>query len=175
KDEYYSYGQCGLPYVISGVVESFDDLIARSLQTFREKYKMDARIGTIVESINFNEQTVSVKSKETNNQFEVEYDKLLIASGASSIYPEMEGNQLNGIHKLGTIPDAKELLKDLDDDVNNVTIIGGGYIGLEAAENIAELGKKVTLIQRGNQVANILDRKSTRLNSSHVSISYAVF
>lgn len=157
KDEYYSYGQCGLPYVISGVVESFDDLIARSLQTFREKYKMDARIGTIVESINFNEQTLSVKSKETNNQFEVEYDKLLIASGASSIYPEWAGNQLNGIHKLGTIPDAKELLKDLDEDVNNVTIIGGGYIGLEAAENIAELGKKVTLIQRGNQVANIFD------------------
>src|SRR5699024_12457839 len=64
---------------------------------------------------------------------------------------------LSGIHRLGTIPDANELLKDLDEDVNNVTIIGGGYIGLEAAENIAELGKKVTLIQRGDQVANIFD------------------
>src|SRR5699024_3323558 len=63
----------------------------------------------------------------------------------------------SGIHRLGTIPDANELLKDLDEDINNVTIIGGGYIGLEAAENIFELGKKVTLIQRGDQVANIFD------------------
>src|SRR5690625_2474376 len=91
KGQYYSYGQCGLPYVISGVVDSFDDLIARSLQTFREKYKIDARIDTIVESVNFNEQTLSVKSKETNNQFEVEYDKLLIDSGVSSIYLYLAG------------------------------------------------------------------------------------
>src|SRR5699024_5854727 len=100
KGEYYSYRQCGLTYVIRGVVDYFDDLIARRLQTFREKYKMDARIGTIVESVNFNEQTLSVKSKETNNEFEVENDKLLIASGASSIYPEWPGSKLSVIHRL---------------------------------------------------------------------------
>src|SRR5699024_10419932 len=133
KGQCYSYGQCGLPYVVSGGVDSVDDSIARRLQAFREKYKIESRIDTIVESVNLNEQTVSVKSKETNNEFEVEYDKLLIASGASSIYPEWAGSQLSGIHRLGTIPDANELLKDLDEDINNVTIIGGGYIGLEAA------------------------------------------
>src|SRR5690625_3443549 len=90
KGEYYSYGQCGLPYVINDVVDSFDDLIARSLQTFREKYKMDARIGTIVESVNFNEQTLSVKSKETNNEFEVEIGRATCRERGRNIEGEEE-------------------------------------------------------------------------------------
>src|SRR5699024_6637704 len=110
-----------------------------------------------VESVNFNEQTGSVKSNETNNEFAAEYTKLLISSGAGSVYRAWRGRQLSGIHRLGPIPAATESSIDSDEDINNVTMMAAGYIGWEAAENIFELGKKVTLIQRGDQVANIFD------------------
>ncbi len=163
KGEHYSYGQCGLPYVIGGVVSSFDDLIARSVQTFRDKYDIDARTWTTVEAVDFDKQVVSGISTETNEKFEVEYDKLLIASGSSPIFPDWKGSDLAGIHTLGTIKDTEGIIQDLDENVKNITIVGGGYIGLEAAENFIEIGKEVTLIQRGSQIANIFDSDMAEL------------
>lgn len=157
RGEDYSYGQCGLPYTISGVVPSFDDLRARSVKTFRDKYNIDARTHENVESIDFNNQIVHGVSTTTNEKFNINYDKLLIATGSSPIFPNWQGSELEGIHTMGTITDTKRLLNDLTKNIQNITIIGGGYIGLEAAENFIEIGKKVTLIQRGPQIAKIFD------------------
>lgn len=157
KGEDYSYGQCGLPYMISGIVNSFDNIIARDVQTFRDKYNIDAKIRSTVKSIDFDNQIVSGISTQTNENFEINYDKLLIASGSSPIVPNWKGIELKGIHTMGAIEDTENLMNDLDESIQNVTIIGGGYIGLEAAENFIKLGKTVTLIQRGPQVAKIFD------------------
>lgn len=158
KGEDYSYGQCGLPYIISGVVPSFEDIIARSVQTFRDKYQIDARTSTTVKSIDFDKQIVKGISTKTNENIEICYDKLLIASGSSPIIPEWEGIELLGVHTMGAIKDTERLMKDLDENIKNVTVIGGGYIGLEAAENFIKRGKNVTLIQRGPQVGKIFDQ-----------------
>lgn len=163
KGKHYSYGQCGLPYVLGNVVSSLDDLIARSVETFRDKYNIDARIMTTVKKIDVDKKTVSGISTYTNEKFTVKYDKLLIASGSSPVIPDWDGNNLQGIHTLGTISDTENILNDINESITKITVIGGGYIGLEAAENFIKLGKEVTLIQRGPQVAKIFDYDMTEL------------
>lgn len=163
KREDYSYGQCGLPYTISGVVDSFEDLRARSVKTFQEKYSIDAKTWKDVKKIDFENQIVYGVSTKTNEAFNISYDKLLIASGSSPVIPNWQGIELEGIHTMGTITDTQKLLSDINDETKHITIIGGGYIGLEAAESFVEIGKDVTLIQRGPQVAKIFDKDMAQI------------
>ncbi|AQQ54655.1 FAD-dependent oxidoreductase [Planococcus lenghuensis] len=157
KGETYSYGQCGLPYTISGQIPSTDRLIARTPETFREKYGIDARTGHLVEEVNPIEKTVSGTRTATGEPFEYSYDKLLIATGASPVIPQIEGNDLPGVHVLKTIPDAHSIMGNLENDVKHVAIVGGGAIGLEMAEVFRGLGKEVHIIERGRHLAKIFD------------------
>ncbi len=154
----YSYGQCGLPYVVDGRISSTKRLIARDVETFRDKYGIDARVGHEVERIDVENQLV-MGTQFSGEPFEIAYDKLLIATGADPIMPVKKGAELAGIHKIKTIPGLEDLLADLSPSIEQVTILGGGYIGLEMAETIHACNKKVRLIQRGSQVANILDEE----------------
>lgn len=151
--EYYSYAQCGLPYVVGGVIDSTHSLIAREVDTFRNKYGIDARV-------NHEVKRIDTKNKKVfGDGFELEYDKLLIATGASPIAPPWDGIELEGIHTIKTIPDTEALLADLTEEIKRVVVIGGGYIGLEMAENLVELGKEVTIIERSPQLATIFDQE----------------
>ena len=154
----YSYGQCGLPYVVDGRISSTKRLIARDVETFRDKYGIDARVGHEVNGIDVDKKLV-FGTQSSGESFEIPYDKLLIATGADPIMPVKKGSDLAGIHTVKTIPQLDELLADLTPDIENVTIIGAGYIGLEMAETIHACGKKVRLIQRGSYVAKILDEE----------------
>jgi NADPH-dependent 2,4-dienoyl-CoA reductase/sulfur reductase-like enzyme len=157
KGGVYSYGQCGLPYVISGKIESTDQLIARTPSTFKEKYGIDARVFHEVQKVDVENKMVSGINHSNGGAFSLPYDRLLIATGVGSVVPEWEGVTLPGIFSLKTIPDAKAIMDYLEKDIHNVTVIGGGYIGLEMAESFAELGKKVTIIERNEQLAKIFD------------------
>lgn len=157
KGGVYSYGQCGLPYVISGKIESTDELIARTQSTFKEKYGIDARVFHEVQKVDIENKMVSGMNHSNGETFSLPYDRLLIATGVSSVVPEWEGVTLPGVFSLKTIPDAKAIVDYLERDIHNVTVIGGGYIGLEMAESFAELGKKVTIIERNEQLAKIFD------------------
>lgn len=152
----YSYAQCGLPYYIGGVVSERDDLIARKREFFQEK-GIDARIYHNVEEVDAENQVVKGTVTDTGESFAVSYDKLMIASGASPITPPFEERDLPGIHVLKTIPDAEKIVADMKEDVFNVTIIGGGYIGLEAAENLVEQGKKVRVIDLAGRLGTVYD------------------
>ena len=163
RGEDYSYGQCGLPYVISGVVPSVEAVVARTAEAFREKYKIDARVNTEVTNIDAEQQIVYGTDTKANIDFQLNYDRLLIASGSDPLVPEWKGMELEGIHTLKTITDTEAILKDLDENIKHVTIVGGGYIGLEAAESFRSLGKEVTLIQRGKQIASIFDQDMAEL------------
>jgi NADPH-dependent 2,4-dienoyl-CoA reductase/sulfur reductase-like enzyme len=157
KGGVYSYGQCGLPYVISGKIESTDRLIARTQSTFKEKYGIDARVFHEAQKVDIENKMLSGINHSNGETFSLPYDRLLIATGVSSVIPEWEGVTLPGIFSLKTIPDAKAIMDYLEKDINKVTVIGGGYIGLEMAESFAELGKKVTIIERNEQLAKIFD------------------
>lgn len=163
QGEIYSYGQCGLPYVISGRVDSVQELIARQVDTFRNKYGMEARTRVEVTEIDEHKQTVGGFDHQAKEQFTVSYDKLLIATGAAPNVPKWSGVDLSGIHTLKTIPDTQAIMKDLENDSQRMVIVGGGYIGLEVAENLVSLGKKVTLIQRGEQLAANFDKDMAAL------------
>lgn len=159
RGSFYSYGQCGLPYVISGEIESVDKLVSRSVHTFRDKYGMDARTNCQVNEVNAQTKTVhgqDVNSKET---FSVNYDTLLVASGADPFIPEWEGNNLAGVHALKTIPDAKLIMNYMEQGVRDVTIVGGGYIGLEMAEGFSTAGMHVRLLNRSAYVGKIFDKE----------------
>ncbi|WP_143414528.1 CoA-disulfide reductase [Halobacillus massiliensis] len=159
----YSYGQCGLPYLIGGEVNSSEDLIARTPDTFREKHGIDARIHQEVTKVDCDQKIVHGYDHEEEKEFEVKYDKLLIATGADPILPPWEGINLEGIFPLKTIPDAEAIMRDLDKSVERVAIVGGGYIGLEMAENLVNLGKKVRLIDRSGELAKIFDPEMSAL------------
>ncbi|WP_257347488.1 CoA-disulfide reductase [Pseudalkalibacillus decolorationis] len=158
KGGIYSYGQCGLPYVISGVIPEAEDLIARDVETFREKYGIDAKTYHEVEQVDIEKKTVHGTHLETGEDFTYEYDRLLVATGVRPVMPDWEGIDLPGVHSLKTIPDAKAIMDDLNHDVKQVTIIGGGYIGLEMAESFVHAGKSVRMIERNEQLAKIFDQ-----------------
>ncbi|MBN8208635.1 CoA-disulfide reductase [Bacillus sp. NTK071] len=157
KGNIYSYGQCGLPYVISGKIESSEKLIARTVDTFRNKYGIDARVYHEVTEVDTDNKVVKGTNLKTGEAFTENFDKLLIATGVSPVKPGWDGIDLDGIHTLKTIPDAEKVIMDLDDSINKVAVIGGGYIGLEMAEAFRELGKEVRIIELGPQLASIFD------------------
>lgn len=154
----YSYGQCGLPYVVNDLISSTDKVIARTVEDFRNKYQINARTNTIVIDVDVDHQEVIAIDTVTNEEFTVAYDRLLIATGADPIKPNWDGIDLEGIHTFKTITDTNNLLSDLTDDVKQVTVIGAGYIGLELADALKSRGLDVRLIQREDQVAEIFDR-----------------
>lgn len=155
----YSYGQCGLPYVVDGRISSTKRLIARDVATFRDKYGIDARVGHEVERIDVEKQLVTGTDLASGEQFEIPYDKLLIATGANSVMPVEKGSDLAGVHMVKTIPMLEDLLADLTENIKHVTVIGGGYIGLEMVETLHASGREVRLIQRSGYLAKFLDKE----------------
>ena len=151
KGSIYSYGQCGLPYVIDGRVHEPEGVVARSVEDFRTKYGMDARVHHEVQHIDSRLKIVTGIHTKTGEQFEIPYDKCLIASGASSIVPPLQHVHLKGIHTIKTIPQMHALLADLQ-YAKKAVVIGAGFIGLEAAEALKLRGLDVTILQRSAQV-----------------------
>ncbi len=153
KGTVYSYAQCGLPYFISHEIEEDGLLIARSVDTYREKYGIDARIGYEVTGINPDKRTVS------GEHFELPYDKLLIATGARPYVPKWEGVDLEGVHTIKTIADAKRVKEALSTNPRKVTVIGGGSVGLEIAENLNPAQREITILERSSQLATHFDKE----------------
>ena len=151
KGGIYSYGQCGLPYVIDGRVEDTEQLIARPVEVFREKYGIDARVFHDVQHIDGEKQLITGIHTKTGEQFELHYDQCLVATGASSIMPPFENVHLRGIHTIKTIPQMEALLTDLA-HAKKAVVIGAGFIGLEAAEALKLRGLDVTILQRDNTI-----------------------
>lgn len=159
----YSYGQCGLPYVVDGRISSTKRLIARDIATFRDKYGIDTRVGHEAKGIDIKKQLVTGTDVTTGEPFEIPYDLLLIATGADPIVPVEKGHDLAGVHTVKTIPMLENLLAELTPDKKNVTVIGAGYIGLEMVETLRSTGRNVRLIQRNSYLATFLDKELAQL------------
>lgn len=157
RGDIYSYGQCGLPYTVSSLIPSTDKLIARTVETFRDKYGIDAKINHDVTRVDTTNKAVYGTNTESGESFEYSYDKLLLATGASPVVPNIKGVNLPGVYTLKTIPDALQIMGNLSRGIEQVTIVGGGYIGLEMAEAFRLLGKQVRIIEHGDHLAKIFD------------------
>lgn len=153
-----SYSACGIPYYISGVVDEFEQLIARSPAEFREKYRIDARTHHEVIEIDAKGGRVRVKNLNSAVELWEDYDQLLIATGASPFCPPVPGSEADGIYGLSTLQSGIRVWQALiEDKPRQVVIVGGGYIGLEMAEAFVRRGLEVSLVQRGPQVMETLD------------------
>ena len=148
-----SISECGLPYLLSGMVESRDRLVARTPEKFAEQ-DIEVRVRHRVEKIYPNTRTLSVRDLATGETFEDSYDRLVIATGAGAVIPPIPGADLDGIFDLRFLTDADEIMAyTRDRSPGRAVVVGGGYIGLEVAENLCRIGMKVALVEGAERVA----------------------
>ena len=149
---FISYANCGLPYFIGDVISDPDDLTLQSPEGFFRRFRIVAKIHHEVISINSDKKTVMVKNLETGSVFEETYDKLLLSPGAKPIMPKLDV-EMDNVFSLRTVEDTfriKSYVKKYRPQ--SVILAGGGFISLELAENLCNLGIDVTIIQSGNQL-----------------------
>src|SRR5215210_5005194 len=148
-----SISECGLPYLLSGVVEERDDLVARTPEKFAEK-GIEVLVRHRVERIDATGKKLSVLDLKTGEAFDDTYDRLVIATGARAVLPPIPGAELEGVFKLRFLTDTDEIGGYIEEiSPKKATIVGGGYIGLELAENLCRLGMEVSLIEGEDRVA----------------------
>ena len=156
KGQYVSFANCGLPYHISGTIDKRDALLLQTPESLNERYNLDVRVFSEVLSIYTDEKKVSVKNLETGEIYLESYDKLLLSPGAEPIKPPFEGIDSDKIYTLRNIPDMDKIVEKTK-NAQNFVVVGGGFIGLEVAENLIEAGKSVKLVELGNQVMAPVD------------------
>ncbi|HEX5699775.1 MAG TPA: FAD-dependent oxidoreductase, partial [Rubrobacter sp.] len=148
-----SISECGLPYLLSGVVEGRDDLVARTPEKFAEK-GIEVLVRHRVEGIDATNKMLSVLDLNTGETFDDTYDRLVIATGARAVLPPIPGADLEGVFKLRFLTDTDAIGRYIEEQSpERATIVGGGYIGLEVAENLCRLGMEVSLIEGEDRVA----------------------
>jgi len=154
---YVSYGSCGLPYFIGGLIENPKDLVARTPAQFA-KQNIEARTHHEVQAIDSANKMVTVRDREEAEEFAIDYDRLVIATGGGAIRPPIAGVELQGVFVLRNVEDGIAV-KDFiaEERPRRAVVIGGGYIGVEVAENFAERGLETTMLNRPPQVLDNFD------------------
>ena len=147
KSGYISYGACGMPYVISGEIESLDDLVARTPADMAER-GVTVHVRHEVVSVNPDAKTVEVKNLDSGETHTAPYDALVLATGAEAVRPDLPGIDLQGVHVLRRIEDAAGVQRTLKGGAKEAVIIGGSYIGLELAEALVKAGLSVRVVEQ---------------------------
>ena len=152
-----SYSACGIPYLIGGLVEELDDLVARTPEVFRDRFQIDARIGHEVIGIDTKNRRVRVREIQSGTEYQEAYDQLVVATGAEPRRPPIPGIEAEGIHGVQTLDDAVSVERSLEGGARRAVIVGAGYIGLEMAEAFVLRGLDVTLVEQAPQPMTTLD------------------
>jgi NADPH-dependent 2,4-dienoyl-CoA reductase/sulfur reductase-like enzyme len=185
RGPYVSYANCGLPYHIGGVIEKESSLLVATEQTFRSQFAIDVRTRCEVVGISAAKKTVELKNHITGEVTTESYDKLVLSPGAAPIRPPLPGIDLPGIFSVRTVPDAREIREWIErgssdstgehtssgfplDKTKRAVVVGGGYIGLEMAENLVHRGLDVTVVEMLDQVMAPLDPECARLVERHL-------
>lgn len=155
---FVSYANCGLPYFIGGVIEQESALTLQSPKGFWDRFHITVKTSHEVTAIHPEEHTVEVHNLETGEHFVETYDKLILSPGTHPIRPELPGIDSNKLFSLRTVEDTLRVHSYVQErKPTSAVVVGGGYIGIEAAENLRKLGLEVTLLQRPKQLMNNLD------------------
>jgi NADPH-dependent 2,4-dienoyl-CoA reductase/sulfur reductase-like enzyme/rhodanese-related sulfurtransferase len=186
RGPYVSYANCGLPYHVSGVIPKEASLLVANEQYFRTNLAIDVRTGCEAISISARKKTVQLRDTRTGEVTTESYDKLVLSPGAASIRPPLPGIDLPGIFQVRTVPDARAIREWIEKGTDflagmsnysgiqfvkparRAVVIGGGFIGLETAENLVHIGFDVTLVEMLDQVLAPLDRELARLVEEHL-------
>jgi NADPH-dependent 2,4-dienoyl-CoA reductase/sulfur reductase-like enzyme/rhodanese-related sulfurtransferase len=186
RGPYMSYANCGLPYHVGGVIEKESSLLVGSEQMFKAMFNIDARTNCEAIGISAQNKTVTLRDTQTGEETTEHYDQLLLSPGAISVRPPLPGIDLPGIFHVRTVPDVRtinEWIKQGNPFLTGMysysgfqtlrpktraVVVGGGFIGIETAENLIHRGFEVTLLQRGEQILGPLDVENARVLEAHL-------
>jgi len=158
KGPHVSFSNCSLPYHLSGIVPEAEDLVLMDSPTFLKQYRIEARVNSEVIAIHTDSKTVSVKNHETGEEYQENYDKLILSPGASPIVPPIPGIEKVPVFTIRNVVDIDKLNKFIKkEEIKTVTVIGGGFIGVEAAENLKIAGFDVSLVEAVDQILRPFD------------------
>ena len=155
---YVSYANCGLPYYVGGVITDREELTLQTPEGFRNRFGIDVRVGQEAVELRPEQHTVTVRRLEDGSTYALHYDKLILSPGARPVRPNLPGEDDPRVFTLRTVEDTLRIRAYLDEHpVRRAVVVGGGFIGLEMAENLVHAGVHTTLLQRGAQVLPPLD------------------
>ena len=168
KGAYISYANCGLPYYIGGVIEERDRLFVQTPEAFGKRFNIDVRTRSEVIAIHPEKKQVTVRSAE-GKEYTENYDKLLLSPGASPVVPPLPGIQSEGIFTLRNVDDTDRIKAYMTaHQVRRTVIVGGGFIGLEMAENLKHAGSQVAVVEMAPQVMGPIDYSMAALVHEHL-------
>ncbi|MGE7690840.1 FAD-dependent oxidoreductase [Lysinibacillus sp. NPDC097214] len=148
-----SFSNCSLPFHLSGIVDNSDKLILMTPQAFQTKYKIEARVNQEVLHINRKDKNITVKDLTTDTEYEESYDTLVLSPGASPIVPNLDGAHSSHVFTVRNVVDIDRLNRYIQsDDIQDIAVIGGGFIGVEVAENLQLAGFNVSLVEFSQQI-----------------------
>ncbi|MEX1119383.1 MAG: FAD-dependent oxidoreductase [Terrimicrobiaceae bacterium] len=169
RGPYVSFANCGLPYFVGGVIPNEDDLLIANAGLFRDRFNISVHERTEVVSIDRANSLIEVRSLESGETRREPYDFLVLSPGALPIRPPLPGIDLPGIHTLRNIPDSRAIRSWIDDrNARSAVVVGGGFIGLEMAENFLHRGMDVTVVEMLDQVMPPLDPEIAALVATHL-------
>lgn len=158
RGKYVSYANCGLPYYIGGTITERDKLFVQTAQGFTARFNIDIRTEQEVTVIHPKEKTVEIRELNTARTYIENYDKLILSPGAEPLRPGIEGINSDKIFTLRNVPDTDTIKKYVSrNNPHHAVVVGGGFIGLEMAENLHHLGIRVAVVEMANQVMAPLD------------------
>ena len=161
KSGHVSYANCGLPYYVGGVIEEEDALLLQTPASLHARFRLDVRIASEVESINPSARTLVVKNELSGESYELSYDKLVMSPGASPVVPPIPG--IERAMTLRTVEDVEKIFNRVSQKPANAVVIGGGFIGVEIAENLIHKGIKTTVVEAATQLLAPLDPEMATL------------
>ena len=155
KSGYVSYANCGLPYYVGGVIEEESALLLQTPASLHARFRLDVRVNTEVLAINPSKKTVAIKNLDSHETHEIDYDKLILSPGASPVIPPIPGIE-RGM-TLRTVEDVERIADRVSAKPKSAVVIGGGFIGVEIAENLIHRGIPTALVEATDQVLMPLD------------------
>ncbi len=170
RGEYISFANCGLPYYIGETIKDRSKLLVQTIKGMSTRFNMDIRNLSEVVSIDPTNKKVTIKNLQNNEVYEESYDKLLLSPGAQPIVPPIPGLDENqALFTLRNIPDTDKIKGYVDEQKpQKAVVIGGGFIGIEMAENLADRGIEVTIIEMANQIMAPIDFEMASILHRHL-------
>jgi NADPH-dependent 2,4-dienoyl-CoA reductase/sulfur reductase-like enzyme/peroxiredoxin family protein/rhodanese-related sulfurtransferase/TusA-related sulfurtransferase len=168
KGEHISYANCGLPYYIGGIIEEREKLLVQTPESFGTRFNIDVRVNSEVTAIDRANKRVTVRMSD-GSCYEESYDKLLLSPGATPVRPPLQGIDTEGIYTLRNVADT-DIIKDrvASGNIKRAVIVGGGFIGLEMAENLTHAGAEVAVVEMAPQVMGPIDFSMAQIVHTHL-------
>ncbi|HBN39185.1 MAG TPA: CoA-disulfide reductase, partial [Ruminococcaceae bacterium] len=158
KGEFVSFANCGLPYYIGGEITDREELTLQTPESFKARFNIDVRIFNEAVKINPEENTITIKNLQNGESYTEKYDNLILSPGAEPIIPNIKGIESANVFTLRNIPDTLKIKHYIDTEKpESAVVIGGGYIGVEMAENLAKAGLDVSIVELADHLIAPLD------------------